>query len=150
MDDNILPPVVVQIIYLYKDELIMEIKEKTNEKAPEKIVNKTTETLVKELETMSDTGLHDLFMFFYRLNCNHGNMIYGDKFNEFLESFTSNPFKLHEDKAFRKELIENLIKYSFDHMSLLTAALLLKKKFTIDEAIQNYYSTVDAFGYDMF
>ena len=37
MDDNILPPVVVQIIYLYKDELIMEIKEKTNEKAPEKV-----------------------------------------------------------------------------------------------------------------
>ena len=150
MNDNILSSVVVQIIYRYKDELIMEIKEKTNEKAPEKIVNETTETLVKELETMSDTGLHDLFMFFYRLNCNHGNMIYGDKFNEFLESFTSNPFKLHEDNAFRKELIENLIKYSFDHMSLLTAALLLKKKFTIDEVIQNYYSNVDAFGYDMF
>ena len=150
MNDNILSSVVVQIIYRYKDELIMEIKEKTNEKAPEKIVNKTTETLVKELETMSDTGLHDLFIFFYRLNCNHGNMIYGDKFNEFLESFTSNPFKLHEDKAFRKELIENLIKYSFDHMSLLTAALLLKKKFTIDEVIQNYYSNVDVFGDDMF
>ena len=150
MNGNILSSVVVQIIYRYKDELIMEIKEKTNEKAPEKIVNKTTETLVKELETMSDAWLHDLFMFFYRLNCNHGNMIYGDKFNEFLESFTSNPFKFHEDKAFRKELIENLIKYSFDHMSLLTAALLLKKKFTIDEVIQNYYSNVDVFGYDMF
>ena len=150
MNDNILSSVVVQIIYRYKDELIMEIKEKTNEKSPEKIVNKTTETLIKELETMSDQGLHDLFTFFYRLNCNHGNMIYGDKFNEFLESFTSNPFKLHKDKAFRKELIENLIKYSFDHMSLLTAALLLKKRFTIDEVIQNYYSTVDAFGYDMF
>ena len=150
MNDNILSSVVVQINYRYKDELIMEIKEKTNEKTQEKVVNKTTETLIKELETMSDIGLHDLFMFFYRLNCNHGNMIYGDKFNEFLESFTSNPFKLHEDKAFRKELIENLIKYSFDHMSLLTAALLLKKKFTIDEVIQNYYSNVDAFGYDMF
>ena len=150
MDDNILPPVVVQIIYLYKDELIMEIKEKTTEKTPAKIVNKTTETLIKELETMSDSGLHDMFVFFYRLNCNHGNMIYGDKFNEFLESFTSNPFKLHEDKVFRKELIENLIKYSFDHMSLLTATLLLKKKFTIDEVINNYYATVDAFGYDMF
>ena len=105
MNDNILSSVVVQIIYRYKDELIMEIKEKTNEKAPEKIVNKTTETLVKELETMSDTGLHDLFMFFYRLNCNHGNMIYNDKFNEFLEAFTSNPFRHHEDKTFRKELI---------------------------------------------
>ena len=42
--------------YLLIERIIkMEIKEKTNEKAPEKIVNKTTETLVKELETMSDT-----------------------------------------------------------------------------------------------
>ena len=62
-------------------------------------------------------------------------MIYSEKFNEFLEAFNSNPFKHHEDKAFRKELIENLTKYSFDHMGLLTAALLLKKKFTIEEVI---------------
>ena len=73
-----------------------------------------------------------------------------DKFNEFLEAFTSNPFRHHEDKAFRKELIENLIKYCFDHMSLLTATLLLKKKFTIEEVINNYYANVDAFGYDVF
>ena len=99
---------------------------------------------------MSDTGLHHLFMFFYKLNCTHGNIIYNNKFNEFLEAFTTNPFRHHEDKAFRKELIENLIKYSFDHMSLLTAALLLKKKFTIDEVINNYYSSVDVFGDDMF
>ena len=130
--------------------IIMEIKEKTNENAPAKVVNKTTETLIKELETMSDTGLHDLFMFFYKLNCQHGNIIYGDKFNEFLEAFTSNPFRHHEDKAFRKELIENLTKYCFDHMSLLTATLLLKKKFTIEEIINNYYANVDAFGYDVF
>ena len=125
----------------------MENKEKSTEKV---IVNKTTETLIKELETMSDSGLHDLFMFFYKLNCNHGNIIYNDNFNKFLEAFTSNPFRHHEDKAFRKELIENLIKYCYDHMSLLTATLLLKKKFTIDEVINNYYSNVDAFGYDMF
>ena len=150
MNGNILSSVVVQVIYRYKEELIMEIKEKTNEKTQEKVVNKTTETLIKELETMSDSGLHELFHFFYKLNVNHGNMIYGDKFNEFLAAFTSNPFRQHEDKAFRKELIENLIKYCHDHMSLLTATLLLKKKFTIDEVIQNYYSTVDAFGYDMF
>ena len=130
--------------------IIMEIKEKTNENAPAKVVNKTTETLIKELETMSDTGLHDLFMFFYKLNCQHGNIIYGDKFNEFLEAFTSNPFRHHEDKAFRKELIENLTRYCFDHMSLLTAAMLLKKKFTIEEVINNYYVNVDAFGYDVF
>ena len=128
----------------------MEIKEKTNENAPAKVVNKTTKTLIKELETMSDTELHDLFMFFYKLNCQHGNIIYGDKFNEFLEAFTSTPFRHHEDKAFRKELIENLTKYCFDHMSLLTATLLLKKKFTIEEVINNYYSNVDVFGYDMF
>ncbi len=113
-------------------------------------ISKTTETLIKELETMSDSGLHDLFLFFYKLNCQHGNMIYNETFNEFLEAFNSNPFRHHEDKTFRKELIENLVKFSYDHMSLLTAALLLKKKFTIDEVIQNYYSTVDAFGYDMF
>ena len=149
MNDNILSSVVV-LINLRIGRIIMEIKEKTNENAPAKIVNKTTETLIKELETMSDTGLHDLFMFFYKLNCTHGNMIYNNKFNEFLEAFTTNPFKYHEDKAFRKELIENLIKYSFDHMSLLTAALLLKKKFTIDEVINKYYSNVDIFGDDMF
>ena len=123
----------------------IENKETTN--SP---INKTTETLIKELETMSDTGLHDLFMFFYKLNCQHGNIIYGDKFNEFLEAFTSNPFRHHEDKTFRKELIENLTRYCFDHMSLLTATLLLKKKFTIEEVINNYYSNVDVFGYDMF
>ena len=149
MNDNILSSVVI-LINLRIGRIIMEIKEKTNENAPAKIVNKTTETLIKELETMSDTGLHDLFIFFYKLNCTHGNMIYNNKFNEFLEAFTTNPFRYHEDKAFRKELIENLIKYSFDHMSLLTAALLLKKKFTIDEVINNYYSNVDVFGDDMF
>ena len=123
----------------------IENKETTNPP-----INKVTETLIKELETMSDSGLHDLFLFFYRLNSQHGNMIYNDKFNEFLEAFNSNPFRHHEDKAFRKDLIENFTKYCFDHMSLLTATLLLKKKFTIEEVINNYYSNVDVFGYDMF
>ena len=63
MNGNILSSVVIQINYRYKDELIMEIKEKTNEKAPEKVVNKTTETLVKELETMSDTKWRDNFCY---------------------------------------------------------------------------------------
>lgn len=124
----------------------MENKEKTTEK----VVNKTTETLIKELETLSDSGLHDLFIFFYKLNHQHGNMIDNERFNEFLGAFNSNPFRHHEDKAFRKELIENLIKYAYDHMSLLTAALLIKRKFTIDEVINNYYSNIDVFGNDMF
>ena len=38
------------------------IENKENTSRP---INKTTETLIKELETMSDAGLHDLFMFFY-------------------------------------------------------------------------------------
>ena len=46
----------------------IENKENTN-----KPINKTTETLIKELETMSDSGLHDMFIFFYKLNCQHGN-----------------------------------------------------------------------------
>ncbi len=128
----------------------MENKEKPAEKTNERPINKTTETLIKELETLSDSGLHDLFIFFYKLNHQHGNMIDNEKFNEFLEAFHSNPFRHHEDKAFRKELIENLIQYTRDHMSLLTAAMLIKRKFTIDEVINNYYSNVDVFGYDMF
>ena len=123
------------------------IENKENTSRP---ISKTTETLIKELETMSDSGLHDMFLFFYKLNHMHGNMIDNESFNKFLEAFESNPFRHHEDKAFRKQLIENLIKYSFDHMSLLTATLLLKKKFTIEEVINNYYANVDAFGYDVF
>ena len=121
-----------------------------NKENTSKPINKTTETLIKELETMSDSGLHDMFLFFYKLNHMHGNMIDDESFNKFLEAFESNPFRHHEDKAFRKQLIENLIKYSFDHMGLLTAAMLLKKKFTIEEVINNYYANVDAFGYDVF
>ena len=121
-----------------------------NKETSSRPINKTTETLIKELETMSDTGLHEMFLFFYRLNHAHSNMLDSNKLSEFLESFESNPFRLHEDKAFKKQLIENLIKYTYDHMSLLTAVLLLKKKFTIEEVINNYYTNVDVFDYDVF
>jgi hypothetical protein len=104
------------------------------------------DTLTKELEGLSDEGLHEFFKFFYKMNHQHGNMISVDQFEEFLEVFDSNPFKVSDDKKFRKQLIENVIKYSFDHMSLLTAAILIKKKFTVEEVIQNYYSNIDYFG----
>ena len=65
-------------------------------------------------------------------------MITPEAFEEFLEAFDSNPFKINEDKSFRKQLIENIIKYSYDHMSLLTAAVLIKKKFTTEKIINNY------------
>ena len=111
----------------------------------ENAIDKVTETLTKELESLSAEGLHEFFKFFYRLNHSQGNMIAVDKFEEFLEAFDDNPFKVNEDKKFRKQLIENIIKYAHDHMSLITTAVLIKKKFTIEEITQNYYASVDLF-----
>ena len=113
-------------------------------------VNKITETLSKELESLSAEDLHEFFKFFYKMNHAHGNMIHIDQFEEFLESFDSNPFKINDDKKFRKQLIDNIIKYAFDHMSLITAAILIKKKFTIEELTRNYYSSVDLFTGDWY
>jgi hypothetical protein len=120
----------------------METKEKT--------IDKTAELLTKELESLSAEGIQDFFKFFYRLNHQYGNMIAQDKFEEFLESFESNPFRLNEDKKFKKQLIDNIIKYTYDHMSLITAVVLLKKKFTLNEIIQNYYSNINVFENDLF
>ena len=111
-----------------------------------KIVNKETETLIKELEGLSAEGLHEFFKFFYKTNHIHGNMIELDLFEEFLEAFDSNPFKVNEDKKFRKQLIDAVIKYAHDHMSLITAAVLIKKKFTVEELTRNYYASVDLFS----
>ena len=77
-------------------------------------------------------------------------MIHVDQFEEFLEAFDNNPFKINDDKKFRKQLIDNIIKYAFDHMSLITAAILIKKKFTIEELTRNYYSSVDLFTGDWY
>ena len=138
MNDNILCSVVVLNI-IYKEL-------KTMENPVEKTINKTTVALTKELESLNDSELHDLFMFFYKINHQHYNMITHDKFSEFLENFKSNPFRKHEDKNYRKELIEGLLSYTTDQMSLLTAAMLIKRKFTIDEVINNYYTNVDLFN----
>ena len=119
----------------------MENKEDTINK-----IDKVTETLIKELESLTEEGLHEFFMFFYKINHQHGNMITVDEFEEFLETFDNNPFKVNEDKKFRKQLIDNVVEYTYDHMSLLTAAVLIKKKFTVDEIVQNYYANVDVFG----
>ena len=111
----------------------------------ETAIDKVTETLTKELESLNKEELHEFFMFFYKLNHQQGNMIAVDRFEEFLEAFDSNPFKVSEDKTFRKQLIKNILEYAHDHMSLITAAVLIKKKFTIEELTQNYYSSVDLF-----
>ena len=99
--------------------------------------DKLIETLTKELESLSPEGLQEFFKFFYKIS--QGYMISMEHFEEFLESFETNPFRLNDDKKFRKQLIDNIIKYAYDHMSLITAAMLIKKKFTIDEIVENYY-----------
>ena len=77
-------------------------------------------------------------------------MITPEKFEEFLEAFEKNPFKVNEDKKFRKQLIDNVVEYAYDHMSLITAAVLIKKKFTLDEITRNYYSNINLFEDNMF
>ena len=109
-------------------------------------VDKVTESLIKELEGLNEEGLHEFFMFFYKMNHQHGCMITTDGFENFLETFELNPFKVNEDKKFRKQLIDNIVKHTYDHMSLLTAAILIKKKFTVAEIIDNYYANLDVFG----
>ena len=118
----------------------MENKEN---KTPE--TNKASETLAKELEGLSAEGLHEFFKFIYKMNHIHGNMMTTDNFDEFLSTFEENPFKINDDKKFRKQFIDNVIKYTFDPMSLITAAVLIKRKFTIEEISNNYYASVDIF-----
>ena len=127
---------------LEKDyEIVMENKANVVSK-----VDKVTESLIKELEGLNEDGLHEFFMFFYKMNHQHENMIAAGRFEDFLETFELNPFKVNEDKKFKKQLIDNITKYAYDHMSLLTAAILIKKKFTVEEIIENYYANLDVFG----
>ena len=80
------------------------------------------------------------------MNHAQGNMITTDNFEEFLTAFDDNPFNVNEDKKFKKQLIDSVIRYAHDHMSLITAAVLIKKKFTIEELAENYYASVDLFS----
>jgi hypothetical protein len=73
------------------------------ENSVEKTINKTTNALAKELEVLNEKELHDLFIFFYQINHQNYNTIPADKFIQFLGSFKSNPFRIHEDKTSRKE-----------------------------------------------
>ena len=68
-------------------------------------------------------------------------VLYGDiKINPALQ------VPLPKSKKFRKQLIDAVIKYSYDLTSLITAAVLIKRKFTIGEIANNYYASVDLFG----
>lgn len=113
-------------------------------------LTKVKDTLAKELDSLNAEELHEFFMFFYRMNHNQGNMIHLDRFEEFLENFDSNPFKLNEDKKFKKQLIDNVIEFAFDHISLITVATLIKKKFTPEEIAENYYASLALFDGNLF
>lgn len=111
---------------------------------------KSIETLNKELAALDNAELHDLFTFYYRINHQHANLTSFENFNRFLVSFDKNPFRLCEDKEFRKQMIDNIIAYTDDHMSLITAIVLIKRKFTVNEIIDNYYANINAFDNDLF
>lgn len=113
-------------------------------------IEKTTAVLKKELESLNAAELHDLFIFFYKLNHQYDNIILPEKFDDFLSAFEKNPFKPQDDKEFKKQLIDKLIEYTYDHMSLITAAMLIKRKFTVDEIINNYYETMNVFDNNLF
>lgn len=111
---------------------------------------KSIETLTKEIATLDSAELHDLFMFYYRINHQHLNLTTFENFNKFLMSFDKNPFRCNDDKEFRKQMTDNLIAYTDDHMSLITAIVLIKRKFTVNELIDHYYSNIDAFNNNLF
>ena len=138
MNDNILCSVVIRNNLSRKKYAYM--------KKPEE----TIEILTKEIESLNSIEAHDLVLFYYKINHEHYNITTYDKFNEFLESFDKNPFKLNDDKAFKKQLAESLIACTTDYMSLITAVELIKCKFSVQEIINHYYSTMNVFDNDLF
>ena len=113
-------------------------------------VDKASDTLTKELESLTPEGLNEFFKFVYKMNHVHGNMMTTHSFDEFLSAFDDNPFKINESKEFKKQFIDNIIKHTFDPMSLITAAVLIKKNFTLEEIVNNYYASVDLFDGDWY
>ena len=117
----------------------------------------TIEILTKEIESLNSIEAHDLVLsyyrlvlFYYRINHQHYNITTYEKFNEFLEALDKNPYRLNDDKTFKKQLAESLIACTTDYMSLITAVELIKCKFSVQEIINHYYSTVNVFDNDLF
>ena len=111
---------------------------------------KTIETLNVEISTLTSTELHDLFLFFYKINHQYPNLTTFEKFYEFMESLEKNLFRVNDDKNYKKQFAENLIAYTDDHFNLITAIMLIKKKFTVDEIIENFYSNVNVYDNNLF
>ena len=111
---------------------------------------KTIETLNVEISTLTSTELHDLFLFFYKINHQYPNLTTFEKFYEFMESLEKNPLRVNDDKNYKKQFAENIIAYTDDHFNLITAIMLIKKKFTVDEIIENFYSNVNVYDNNLF
>ena len=127
MNDNILCSVVIHLIYIERSLTMQTIEERTK---------KNIEILTKEIETLNSTEMHDLVLFYYKINHQHFNLTSYDKFKDFLEAFDKNPFRINDDKAFKKQLTENLISFTVDYVSLITAVMLIKRNFTVEEIIE--------------
>ena len=125
---------------------IIEIERRIYMKKPEE----TIEILTKEIESLNSIQAHDLVLFFYKINHTHYNITTYEKFNEFLEAFDKNPFKINDDKTFKKQLAETLVTCTTDHINLLTAVELIKCKFSVQEIIDHYYSSMNVFDNDLF
>lgn len=127
-----------KIIYIERRMYIMPIEEKA------------IEVLKQEIDSLDSIDLHNLFLFYYKINHQHFNIATFDKFNEFLKSFDQNPFRRNDNITFRNQLIESLIAYTDDYMSLISAVVLIKRNFTVEEIIENYYSNINVFDNNLF
>ena len=99
-----------------------------NKETAIKETDKIIETLTKELDSLTPEGLHEFFKFFYTMNHNQANMITPDNFEEFLEVFDTNPFKVNDDKRFRKQLTDatNMSFFFLGIISTLSLSGILK------------------------
>ena len=46
-------------------------------------IEKTSKILTQEMTTLNESQLHELFVFYYKLNHQHANLLAYDKFDEF-------------------------------------------------------------------
>ncbi len=122
------------IVTMYEDEPEIDIREMAT----------------KELGTLTNPHLHDMFLFYYKVNHDVMNITTPEKFQACLEAFDRNPFRAYNDTKYRTEMINNLMLYTDDHDSLIVAAQLLKSDYTVDEIIASYYAGISAFDNDLF
>ncbi len=106
-----------EILYMLEEELVITMLE------PEIDIQ---EVATKELGTLTNPQLYQMFRFYYGINHEVPTITTPEMFCAFLEAFDRNPFRVYNDTKYRTEMIDNLIHYTADYDSLITAAQLLK------------------------